>query len=181
MRCSGVRLFLLLICSVSACAGAAGTLPTRAPQESTSIRQALHNAEYPVDFTSTGKARLKDGVFEESVAPGSETRIWLAKERAFGDLNADGAEDAAVLLVVDPGGSGTFTYLVPVINEKGIAKPLAGVLLGDRIKLKSISIQSGSIVATMLTRKPDEPMSAEPKVEVTRKFKLQGDRLVEVR
>jgi hypothetical protein len=157
------------------------TLPPQAPQESTSIRQALLSAEYPVDFTSTGKARLKDGVFEESVAPGSTTRIWLGKERAFGDLNGDGAEDAAVMLVVDSGGSGTFTYLAPVINEKGMAKPLDAVLLGDRIKLKSISIQSGSIVVTMLTRKPDEPMSAEPKVEVTQRFELQGDQLVEAK
>ena len=181
MRRSGVRLFLLFVCSVSACAGAAGTLPARASQESPSIRQALLNAEYPVGFTSTGKARLKDGAFGESVAPGSKTRIWLDKERAYGDLNADGAEDAAVALVVDPGGSGTFTYLVPVINEKGVAKPLAGVLLGDRIKLKSIAIQSGLIVVTMLTRKPGEPMSVQPKVEVTRRLKLQGDKLVEAR
>jgi hypothetical protein len=33
----------------------------------------------------------------------------------------------------------------------------------------------------MITRKPDEPMSAEPKVEVTRTFKLQGDKLVEAK
>jgi hypothetical protein len=75
--------------------------------------RALPNAEYPVDNTSTGKAQLKDGVFEEPVAPGSvtKTRIRLGKDQSFGDVNGDGAEDAAVTLVIDPGGSGTFTYI----------------------------------------------------------------------
>jgi heat shock protein HslJ len=48
--------------------GAAVTSPTHAPQKGVSILRALPNAEYPVDDTRTGKAPLKDGVFEESVA-----------------------------------------------------------------------------------------------------------------
>ncbi len=84
-------------------------------------------------------------------------------------------------LVVDPGGSGTFTYLALVLNQAGKAVPLTAVLLGDRIIVKSMAIQPGNIVVTMLTRKPDEPMSAEPTVEVTRDFKIQDDKLVEVK
>ena len=90
-------------------------------------------------------------------------------------------EDAAVTLVVDPGGSGTFTYLALVINEKGTAKPIASILLGDRIVLKSLAIQQCNVVVTMLKRKPNEPMGIEPKIEVTRTFKLQSDKLVEVK
>lgn len=162
--------------------GTVVTLPTQAPQKGAAIVQALPNAEYPVEGTSTGKAQLKDGLFEESLSPGSATttRIRLGKEQAFGDVNGDGAEDAAVTLVVDPGGSGTFTYLALVINEKGTAKPVASILLGDRIIVNSLTIQSGTVVVTMLTRKPDESMSAEPTREVIRTFKLRGDKLVEV-
>jgi hypothetical protein len=158
-------------------------VPTQTPQKSTSILQALPNAEYPIESVSTGKAHLKDGVFEESAAPGSatKTKVQLGKVQALGDVNGDGAEDATVTLVVDPGGSGTFTYLALVINDKGTAKPIALVLLGDRITVENIAIQSGSVGVTMLTRKPDEPMSAEPKVEVKRTFNLQGDKLVEVK
>jgi len=163
--------------------GTAVTSPTHAPQKCASILRALPNAEYPVDNTSTGKAQLKEGVFEESVAPGSatKTKIRLGKEQSFGDVNGDGAEDAAVTLVVDPGGSGTFTYLALVINEKGTAKPVSSILLGDRIIVKSLAIQAGNVVVTILTRKPNESMSMEPKFEVTRKFKLQSDKLVEVK
>jgi len=182
MRLS-VTLSFVCVCILSACAGTANTWPTQVPQTSASIRQALPNAAYPIEVTSTGKAQLKDGDFEESVAPGSatKTKIRLGKEQVFGDVNADGTEDAVVTLVVDPGGSGTFTYLVLVLNERGTTKPLAAVLLGDRIILKSMAIQSGSVTVTMLSRKPDEPMSAAPKVEVTRTFKLQGDKLIEAK
>jgi heat shock protein HslJ len=164
-------------------AGTTDTSPTQAPQTAPSISQALPNAEYPVDLTSTGKAQLKDGIFEEPAAPGSATKIkvQLGSQQAFGDVNGDGAQDAAVTLVVDPGGSGTFTYLALVINDQGTAKPIASVLLGDRISVKSLALQPGSVVVTMLTRSPDEPMSAEPTLEVTRTFMLQGDMLVEVK
>jgi hypothetical protein len=150
-------------------------------QEGGSIMQALPNVEYPIDVASTGKAQLEDGVFEEAAAPGSatKTRISLGKEQTAGDLNGDGAKDAAVTLVADPGGSGTFTYLAAVVNQDGVARPIASVFLGDRIVVKSLAVQSGEIVVTLLTRKPDEPMAAEPMVEVTRKFRLQGDELVE--
>jgi heat shock protein HslJ len=163
--------------------GTAVTSSTHAQQKGASIAWALPNAEYPVDNTSTGKAQLKWGVFEESVAPGSatSTKVRLGKVQSFGDVNGDGAEDAAVTLVVDPGGSGTFTYLAAVINENGTAKPVSSILLGDRIVVKSLEMNAGTVVVTILTRKPDEEMSMEPKFEVTRTFKLQSDKLVEVK
>ncbi len=145
--------------------------------------QALPDAEYPVDFARTGRAQLRNGVFEETVVPGSatKTRIMLGNQRAAGDLNGDGIPDAAVTLVANPGGSGTFTYLAAVIAQDGTAKPVASVLLGDRIIVESIAIESGEIIVTLLTREPDEPMAARPTVERKRKFRLRDDRLVEKR
>jgi len=163
--------------------GSAVSLPGHVTQKGTSIMRALPHAAYPLDNTSTGKAQLKNGVFEEPVAPGSATttNIRLGNEQTSGDLNGDGAEDAAVILVADHGGSGTFTYLALVINENGTAKPVASILLGDRIVVKSLAIQHGKVIVTLLTRKTDESMSTEPKLEVTRTFILQGDTLVEVK
>jgi heat shock protein HslJ len=151
-------------------------------QLNASIKPALPNAEYPVDDASTGKAQLKDGVFEESIAPCSagKIKVLLGKEQSFGDVNGDGAEDAAVTLVVDSGGSGTFTYLALVLNENGTAKPVSSILLGDRIVVKSLAIQAGKVVVTMFIRKPTDSMSMAPKIEVTRKFKLQSAKLIEV-
>ena len=158
----------------------AETLPTETPTKIASIADTLPNLEYEIELASTGKAQLKDGAFEEAAAPNSatKTKIWLAI-KALGDVNGDGAEDALVTLVVDPGGSGTFTYLVLVLNDGGAARPLAAVLLGDRIVVKSLELDSGNAVVSLLMRRPDEPMSAEPTVEETLKFKVQGDQLVE--
>jgi heat shock protein HslJ len=163
-------------------AGTTASSPLQSSESTASIWQALPNLGYPIEGISTGIAQLKDGLFEEQSAPGSatKTRVQLGDIQSYGDVNGDGIEDAAVILVVDPGGSGTFDYLALVTNENGAAKPVASVLLGDRVIVKSIAIQSGDIVVTMLTRKPDEPMSTEPSVEVIRKFKLMGDKLEEV-
>ena len=168
----------LSVCLLSGCCSTSSTPPGRA---TALVVQALPNAEYPIDVVSTGKAQLRNGFFEETVVPGSatKTRISLGKEQATGDLNGDGAQDAAVVLVANPGGSGTFTYLAAVVNRNGAAEPIASVFLGDRIIVKSLAIESGKIFATLLTRKPNEPMAAKPTVEVKRMFKLRGDSFVE--
>ena len=183
MRLSLVPRSLAWVCILAACASPSIISSARPSQQHAPILPELPNAEYPIEFTSSGKAQLKDGVFEEPVAPGvaARTTIRLGKEQAVGDVNGDGAEDAAVTLVVQPGGSGVFTYLALVLNDNGRAKPVASVLLGDRILVKSLAIRPGAVVVTMLTRKPDEPMSATPTVEVRRIFKLQGNELVEER
>jgi hypothetical protein len=145
--------------------------------------ELLRNAEYKSEWPAAGKAKLIDGSYTEKYVPGAATElvIRLSDHHAIGDLNGDGAKDAAVVLVSDPGGSGTFHDLAVVVNQNERPKHVATEALGDRIVVKSLSIQSGEIAMTLLTRKPNEPMSAEPKVEVTRKFKLQGNKLVELK
>lgn len=159
----------------------AGAAPT--PTDISAFLQTLPNADYSIELTSSGKAQLKDGVYTEPAAPGSAAKITvqLGDERAVGDLNGDGAQDAAVTLVADSGGSGTFTYLAAVIDDQGTAKPSDSVLLGDRIIVTSLAVRSGSVVVNLLTRQPDEPMSAEPTLEETLTFALQGEKLVEVK
>ncbi|MBI1801142.1 MAG: hypothetical protein HY259_13530 [Chloroflexi bacterium] len=185
---------ILCVSVLAACGGAPVASPATAtppaPATATppapaalSIRLALPNAEYPIDVASTKKAQLKDGLFQEPAAPGSATmsKIQLGAPEAFGDLNADGAEDAAVLLVAQPGGSGTFTYLALVLNDRGSAKAVGSFLLGDRIVVKTLEIRSGNVIVTMLDRKPGEPMSAAPTVELTRTFRLQSGQVVEAK
>ncbi len=147
-----------------------------------SIVPALPNADYPIDVTASGHAQLANGVFEEEAAPGSaaRTRVSLGEQITTGDLDGDGVLDAAVTLVADPGGSGTFVYLAAVLNRDGAAEPVASVLLGDRIVVKSLVVEDGEITVAMLTRQEDEPMSAEPTVAVTQVFRLQDGVLSEV-
>jgi hypothetical protein len=105
----------------------------------------------------------------------------MGKNQAEGDLNGDSIPDAAVTLIAETGGSGTFTYLAAVINNDGAAQPLNSVFLGDRIVVKSLSIQSGQIEIEYLDHASNEPMASAPTVDVVKNFKVQDNQLVEVK
>jgi len=126
-----------------------------------------------------GKIKLGDGTYKEKIAPDSaaELVIKLSGKMAFGDLNGDGGEDAAVILVSDPGGSGTFYDLAAVINSNGKAKHTDSVFLGDRVKVEDISIRTGQIVVTIVTHQRTDPLYC-PSLEVEQKYALQGNALV---
>jgi heat shock protein HslJ len=49
--------------------------------------------------------------------------------------------------------------------------------LGDRVKIKSLTIQNGEVVVDMLTQGPNDPM-VNPTQEVVETYKLQGNKLV---
>ena len=142
--------------------------------------EALKNTEYSSDNATGGKAKLTDGVYREKYDANSATElvVTLTEPVAYGDLNGDGVEDAAVVLVADPGGSGTFYFLSAVLNDNGKPKSVSTVLLGDRIKLKDLAITAGAIAANIVTQGPGDPMCC-PTQDETLTFKLQGGTLVE--
>lgn len=139
---------------------------------------ALKNAEYTVEGPASGKAKLVNGVYEEPVAKSSaKVVVTFQNVTAMGDLEGNGTQDAAVVLTVQTGGSGTFYYLFAVLNDKGSAKPAASVLLGDRIKLTALAIQGTEVAVDMVTQGPKDPMT-KPTLAVTRKYRLEGTQLV---
>jgi hypothetical protein len=189
---------LLVSLSVSACgplAPAPTATPTAAPTATPTAAptatptaippltlNALKNAEYQSEFPKSKKARLTDGKYEEEIVPGAASKLTIMiypDMYAFGDLNGDGVDDAAVVLATSAGGSGTFISLEAVINDKGTPKHIASASLGDRTRLKSIAIQAGEITVTTLTHGPNDPMCC-PTIEGTQKYKLQGDKLTQV-
>jgi hypothetical protein len=125
---------------------------------------------------------LINGRFEgEPVVEGSATHptvTLLLEPVAYGDLNGDGQTDTAVLLAADTGGSGTFVYLAAVAIQSGQPVNLATILLGDRVRVNSLSIDNDQIRVTLLTQGPDDPQCC-PSQEETRTFRLRGDQLVE--
>ncbi|MGD8967380.1 MAG: hypothetical protein PVI07_07715 [Anaerolineae bacterium] len=68
--------------------------------------ETLRNTADPNEWPSEGTAQLEDGEYREQYMPGSATEmvINLAPYRLFGELNGDGVEDAAVILIAAPGG-----------------------------------------------------------------------------
>jgi len=150
-------------------------------QKMTMTVTALKNADYSSEWSSTGKEQLNNGIYRERILPDSATKlvIRLGDRIAFGDLNNDGIDDAAVILITDGGGSGTFHDLVVLTDCNGTPKHVATASLGDRVRVQSLVIQSGHILLEMITHGPDDPM-ASPSLLVRRQDRLQQGTLVQI-
>lgn len=137
------------------------------------------NATYTIDGEPL---TLIDGVSEVEAAPGSAikatTKIFGVPTR--GDLDGDGREDAALTLIDSPGGTGTFFYVVAALNKPEGAKGTNAIFLGDRIAPQTLEIRNGLAIINYADRKPDEPMTAQPSVGVSRYAIVKGGKLTDI-
>ena len=126
------------------------------------------------------EVRLIDGQSEAEAAPGSATKIKTSVfgQPVFGDLNEDGNEDAALLLVHQPGGSGTFYYVAVALNANGGFRGTNAVLLGDRIAPQTIEIRNGVVIANYADRRPEESMAVSPSVGISKYLVIKAGKLV---
>ena len=141
----------------------------------------LRNAEYhlPLLGDEDTAIRLVDGMGTLVYGEGATERVHVGlidDRAAFGDLDGDGIADAAVVAYVNSGGSGTFIYLIAVLDRDGAPVQAAHALLGDRVRPQSLTIQGGEIQVEALAHGPEDPMCC-PSVIDTRAFVLRGDRL----
>ena len=95
----------------------------------------------------------------------------------FGLINAK--EIGAVVLVTDPGGSGTFHDLALLTKEAAGWMNTDTVLLGDRVKVRSIEVTGDTIILKMKTHGPGDPMCC-PSAAVVKRFAVKENRLVPV-
>jgi hypothetical protein len=126
--------------------------------------------------------RLTGGYFEGSpfVEAGASrpTVMLLPEPVALGELDGDGQQDAAVLLAMNSGGSGTYIYLATVELRDGAWTNTATTLLGDRVQLHGLTIEDDQISLTLLSHGPDDPACC-PTLATTRRFRWNDEQLVE--
>jgi hypothetical protein len=125
---------------------------------------------------------LRDGRHEEGAAPGSAAviRTYVFGQPAYGDIDGDGDEDAAVFLSHDPGGTGTFSFVAVALNENGNYRGTNAVLLGDRVITQNLKITSGVIVANYFDRFPQEPMAVLPSINKSKHLVFERNMLIEI-
>ena len=117
----------------------------------------LKNTTYHIG--ELGTIRLNNGLFKHQYGEGAtQLQLVTLEKIAFGDLNGDGVDDAAVILAWQNGGSGTFKYLVAIQNSSGLPQQIDSILLGDRVQVDGLSIASGAVALEMVTQAPNEPM-----------------------
>ena len=167
-----VASFLVLCLAAPACAEGYGTqvsgsqprqeqatnnvTPTASATVSALTRDALRNAEYAANFPSYGTLQ--------------RDRIGAQDPLAFGDLDGDGTDDAAVVLLLVDGNAG-YRYLAAVLNEYSVPRHVASVFLGLNIGIDSVTIAGG--VVTLQTKQlgPNDPNCC-PTKEVAVTFRL---------
>lgn len=136
--------------------------------------ESLRNAEYQGIYAEA--VQLTDGRYEgEPFVEGGASRpmVIFIEPHVFGDLDGDSVDDAAVLLVENSGGSGSFVYLAVVLNHDGDPVNQATTLLGDRVQVEELNIELGEIQVRMLTHGPDDPLCC-PTLETTASYNLES-------
>ena len=177
---------ILIICAILIIASAifwvARKVTAPAPSEIATTSKSfidLKNAAYNIDGVLI---TLKDGQNEQKI-PGSVTITTTSYfgNDSEGDVNGDGKSDKAFLLIQDGGGTGLFTYLAVALKNDTGYTILNTIFLGDRVAPQNTQIKDGIIIANYVDRLPDEPMTAEPTFGVSRYFKVEGGKLVEIK
>lgn len=103
--------------------------------------QGLKGDQQSVKLTN-GKWQRKP--FSKNSA--SRPTVTLARNiNLVADLDADGLDEAVVLLNETSAGSGQYLYLAVVKSVKGKLHNVATQLLGDRIQIKTAKIEKGQI------------------------------------
>ncbi len=188
--------FLALILASAACSSLAGTQPTPQPDSVISSPvpatdtpvipaltfEQLRNAEVKITGVlgadTTRAVKLIDGVFESNSDRTSAdyVSVHIGQQVAYGDLNGDGLDDAAVIIGESYGGTGDFVSVVAMLNQAGQPVFAASAGVDDRPIINSLAIQDGEILLDAVVHGPNDPgcCAAQP---VTKTFRLWGGKL----
>ena len=124
----------------------------------------IHDATFIIDGESI---TLKNGIFETGAILGSASKIVV---KYFGndvkhDFDGDGREDVAFIITKNAGGSGTFFYVVAVLNKATGLVGSTAVLLGDRIAPQTTNVtDQDTVVVNYADRKSTDSFATPPSV-----------------
>jgi hypothetical protein len=119
---------------------------------------------------------LTDGAYDRATSNEDILHVAL-NPVALGDLNGDGAVDAAGIMSENSGGTGFFTSLIVVLNQNGAPVQWTDRYLEDRAGINGLTIQDGRIVLDAILHGVDDPMCC-PNFPVLETFRLQGRTLI---
>ena len=169
---------MLAFC-LAACAGSAPPAPAPAVKAPASTAELLRSAT--IDGIYADKAvTLIDGVYEgASHAEGGASRPTvrlLEMLTASGELDGAPGGEVVALLAESSGGSGERIYLAVFQSQNAVLVNMATALLGDRVKLRRLDIDAGTIVLDVIQAAPGEPMCCG--TQLARKtYRLESGRL----
>lgn len=159
---------------------ACGGGPEPGTVQATPTVEELANATF--DGILDEPVRLSDGRWEGPPwVEGGASRpvvLLLLDRVAIADLDGDGADEAVVVLVEQPGGSGSFVHLAVVERGPGGFEALDSVRLGDRVQVDAVgATPDGAVRVELLEHGPDDAACC-PTQRAVREWSLRDGALV---
>ena len=163
---SKLALLSVAVIFLSACGSSSDSA---APEATNDVPVVIQN---PADPANAGYYidgivyTLVNGNLEQQIED-SETfnKFKLTEFKSSGDINGDGTDDTAVVLINDAGGSGTFYYIgILTSGNSPIVENTS--FLGDRIEVKAINFVDGNFEVTYLDRDVETSFDQPPTIEI---------------
>ena len=185
----------VLACLIAGC----GDAQQRSEQKK-ELRDLTGNSDgsVPGDSSGTGSAASAYTINGKRVQlgePGADGKVSLLAS-VSGDLNGDGRDDRAVILILNSVGSGVFYHLNVFLDDgKNEWRFVGEEFLGDRIKFDFLDIyvegsvssitgvpihpdDYGKLVVAFSVRSSEQSYAEEPSLYLTRHWKVEDGRLV---
>jgi hypothetical protein len=152
----------------------------------------------PADSSATGSAAPAYTINGKRVQPGKAGADGIVSLLASvnGDLNEDGRDDHAVIIILKSVGSGVFYHLNVFLDDgKGEWRFVGEEFLGDRIRFDFLDIYAegsvslitgvpihpddyGQLVVAFFARSREQSFAEEPSLYLTRHWKVEDGGLV---
>ena len=138
----------------------------------------LRNAEYQLGAVDALRVvELKDGVYEQGVAGGSEyISIAITDFTARGDLNGDGTDEYVSLVSENYGGTGVFVFLTLYSDVNGKLVFQSSAWVDDRPQVNELTIRENRIFLDATIHAEDDPMCC-PTSHTTRNYEWINNQL----
>ena len=151
---------------------------TEAPAPVGLTEERLLNAEILSPLLQE-QVKLVNGEFSGKIAE-TDLNVKVYPGVQFGDLNADGVDDAALILAENTGGTGNFYSLVVLYSMEGHFAQTQGEMIDDRPIIESLTIEDGKVKLHALVHAINDSM-VDPTTRMHADYTLLEGQLVKTR